>query len=140
DVFGVSGLRLASLISGLFPRSTVTMPMTAVKRLAPAAAVFLLYHVAGGGLEGTAGFAGLVVGFVCGLVLAIRVSDQKPPAYRVAAATLATATIAVAFAVPLRGVTDARPEIARVAALEDRTAGAYEAVANRFRRGRAPVE
>jgi len=49
--------------------------------------------------------------------------------------------IAIAAAVPLRGVTDARPEMARGAAVEDRTAGAYETVRDRFtvnRRGLTP--
>src|SRR6267143_1347990 len=53
----------------------------------------------------------------------------------------ATAVIAIAAAVPLRGVTDARPEMARGVAVEDRTAGAYETVRDRFtanRRGLTP--
>jgi len=44
-------------------------------------------------------------------------------------------------AVPLGGVTDARPEMARGVAVEDRTAGAYETVRDRFtanRRGLTP--
>jgi hypothetical protein len=124
----------------LFSRATVTIPLVALRRLAPAGAVFILYHLAGGSLERTAGAAGLLVGFVCGLALVVRAGDRKPAVYRVAAATLATAAIVATFAVPLRGVTDARPEIARVAALEARTAGAYEAVAIGFRRGRTSVE
>ena len=39
------------------------------------------------------------------------------------------------MAVPLRGVSDARPEIKRVAAMEDRTASVYDAAVNRFRNG-----
>ena len=53
----------------------------------------------------------------------------------------ATAVIAIAAAVPLRGVTDARPEMARGVAVEDRTAGAHETVRYRFtanRRGLTP--
>ena len=48
----------------------------------------------------------------------------------------AAAVIAIAAAVPLRGVTDARPELARVVAVEDRTASAYETARDRFALGR----
>jgi hypothetical protein len=48
--------------------------------------------------------------------------------------------IAVAFAVPLRGITDVRPEIERVVGLEDRTASAYQTAVDRFRKGRITAE
>jgi hypothetical protein len=50
----------------------------------------------------------------------------------------ATAVIAIAAAVPIRGVTDARPEMARGVAVEDRTAGAYETVRDRLTANRRP--
>jgi hypothetical protein len=58
----------------------------------------------------------------------------------VAAAMAAAVVIAVAFAVPLRGVTDVRPEIERVVGLEDRTASAYQTAVDRFRKGRMTAE
>src|SRR5205085_9546267 len=79
---------------------------------------------------------GCAVGFACGLGLAIGVRDRKPPIYRVAATVAATLVIAVASAVPLRGVADVRPELERVVALEDRTARAYQSSLERLRKDR----
>ena len=139
-IFGIYGLLLASSIWGILHRSTLTIPLMALKKLGPATAVFILYNVANNGLESAAELAGLFVGFVCGLVLSRGVSDRKPPARRVAAAMAATVVIAVAFAVPLHGVDDVRPEIDRVIAVEDRTASAYQATVSRFRNGRSSAE
>src|SRR6185295_6613162 len=121
-IFGMYGLLLASAIWSLFHRSAVTIPLRTVKRLIPAVAVFLLYN----GLQSRPDHVGFLVGFACGLVMARGISDRKPAARRVAVAMGATAMIAIAAAVPLRGVTDARPETARVIAVEDRTAGVYD--------------
>jgi membrane associated rhomboid family serine protease len=134
-VCGIYGLLFASLIWGILRRSPATIPLTAVKELAPAAAVFILYNATSGGIEQPAALAALGTGFVCGLVLAKDIRDRKPPARRVAAALAATLVIAVAFAVPLRGVADVRPEIARIVAIEDRTARAYQAAVDQFKTG-----
>jgi hypothetical protein len=48
----------------------------------------------------------------------------------------ATLLIAIASAVPLRGIVDVRPEIARIAAAEERTSGAYDEAVEKFRRRR----
>lgn len=135
-IFGVYGLLLASLFWGTLHRSTVTIPPMALKRLGPATAVFILYSVATDRMGFAAELAGLVAGFACGLVLARGVSDRKPPARRVAVAMAATVVIAVVFAVPLRGLSDVRPEIEGVIAVEDRTAAAYSTAVDRFRKGR----
>ena len=135
-VFGVYGLLLASAIWSLSRRSPITIPLRAAKRLIPAAAVFLLYN----GLQSRPDHVGFLVGFACGLVLARGLSDRKPAARRVAVAIGATAVIAIAAAVPLSGVTDARPEMARVVSVEDRTAGVYETARGRFTLGRITAE
>ncbi len=135
-IFGMYGLLLASAIWSLFHRSTVTIPLRTARRLIPAAAVFLLYN----GLQSRPDHVGFLVGFACGLVLARGISDRKPAVRRVAVAMGATAVIAIAAAVPLRGVTDARPEMARVVSVEDRTAGAYETARGRFTLGRITAE
>ena len=74
-------------------------------------------------------------------VLSRGISDRKSAATTGRRRDEATAVIAIAAAVPLRGVTDARPEMARGVAVEDRTAGAHETVRYRFtanRRGPTP--
>jgi rhomboid protease GluP len=139
-IFGLYGLLLASSIWAMVHRSSVTIPLMAVKRLAPAAVVFILYNVANDGLGSAAELTGLVAGLVCGLVLTTRVDLGNPPARRVAAAMAVTVAIAVASAVVLHGVTDVRPEMARVVAVEDRTASAYQTAVDRFKKGRISAE
>ena len=131
-IFGIYGLLLASAGWSLFQRSTITIPLKTARRLIPATAVFLLYN----GLQSAPDHVGFLVGFACGLVLARRIADHKPAARRVAVAMGATAVIAIAAAVPLRGITDALPELARVVSVEDRTASVYETARDRFVLGR----
>jgi rhomboid protease GluP len=139
-IFGAYGLLLASLIWNMRHRSPVTIPLTAVKSLGPAAAVFVLYNVATDSPERAAELTGLAVGLISGLVLTRGVSARKPPARRIAAVMAAAVAIAVASAIPLRGLIDVRPEIARVVAVEDRTASAYETAVDAFRNGRITAD
>ena len=107
--------------------------------MAPATTIFILYGLArsqGNGAE----LVGLVTGLVCGLVLLRGVSERTPPPRRIAIAVAITVGIALALAVPLRSMTDARPEIARVIEFEARTAEAYKAAVNQFRLGAINAE
>jgi rhomboid protease GluP len=144
-IFGLYGLLLASLIWGRFHRSAVTIPPHTLKRLAPAAAAFILYSMANDGLAFSAEITGLVAGFlsgavVWGLVLASGARDRTPDPRWVAGAMAATVVIAVASAVPLRGIADVKPEMERVVALEDRTSRAYATAAEGFRKGRITAD
>jgi membrane associated rhomboid family serine protease len=139
-IFGLYGLLLASSIWGLFPRSSVTIPLTAVERLGPAATVFILYNMSNDSLASGAELTSLAAGLLYGLVLARGIADRKPPARRVGIAMAATAVIIIASAITLRGIIDVRPEIERVVAVEDRTAGAYGTAVDQFRKGRIGAE
>jgi rhomboid protease GluP len=139
-VFGIYGLLLASVVSGMLRQSSVTVPLEVVKMLAPGTAIFILYNVTSTAMAGVAETAGFVVGVVCGLVLVRDVAEEKPAVRRVAVAMAATAVIAVASAVPLRGVADVRPEITRVIEVEDRTATTYQAALDLYRLGRSTAE
>jgi hypothetical protein len=114
----------------------------ALKRIGPAAGLFVLYNydVMTGGAEGQADLTGFIVGFIGGSILSVWASDGKPPARRLATVTALTAAIAIASAVPLRGIFDARPELERVVAFEVRTAGAYQKEVDRFKSGRNQIE
>ena len=68
-------------------------------------------------------------------MLARRADESAAPLPLVGGLVAATLVTVVVMAVPLRGVSDARPEIKRVVAMEDRTAGVYDAAVNRFRNG-----
>jgi membrane associated rhomboid family serine protease len=119
---------------------TVIMTLAAAKRLAPVAVIFLLYNVVSGGLGGGAELAGFAAGFICGVVLTSGVSASTPPVPRVAITMAVTVAVAVASAVPLRGVTDVRPEISRVLAVEESTASAYQGAVKQFKLGTLTAE
>jgi membrane associated rhomboid family serine protease len=139
-IFGLYGLLLASSIWGMRHRSSVTIPLRAVNRLAPAAVVFLLYNLASDSLGTAAELTGLFVGLVCGAFLTRGVTERKPGALRVAHVVAAAAVMAVVSAIPLRGVTDVKPELERTIAAEDRMAGAYKKASERFKSGATTAE
>jgi membrane associated rhomboid family serine protease len=130
-VIGIYGLLLAAFIAGWLHKSGIRMPLRAVKGVAPAGAVFILYNASGGQTDPL--MTGLCAGFVCGLVLTIGIGDRTAPARRVCAAIVATLMVAVGTAVPLQGLTDVRPEIARIVAIEDETSSTYWKAVTRFK-------
>ena len=121
-------------------RPSVAMTLTAAKRLAPVAAVFVLYNLASGSLGIAAELAGFSAGFICGVVLTNGVSVRTPPVPRVAITMAVTVVVAVASAVPLRGLADVRPEISRVIEVEGSTTTAYQAAVKQFKLGTLSAE
>jgi membrane associated rhomboid family serine protease len=119
---------------------SVAMTLTAAKRLAPVAAVFVLYNLASGSLGIAAELAGFSAGFICGVVLTNGVSVRTPPVPRVAITMAVTVVVAVASAVPLRGLADVRPEISRVIEVEGSTTTAYQAAVKQFKLGTLSAE
>ena len=121
-------------------RPSVAMTLTAAKRLAPVAAVFVLYNLASGSLGIAAELAGFSAGFICGVVLTNSVSVRTPPVPRVAITMAVTVVVAVASAVPLRGLADVRPEISRVIEVEGSTTTAYQSAVKQFKLGTLSAE
>jgi membrane associated rhomboid family serine protease len=134
-VFGLYGLLVAAALRGLLPGSAVRVPLMELARLAPVAAVFVLYFMASGEPPITAK-AGLCAGLIGGLALTRSVRDQGARLRRFAALGTATAAIVMMSAMALRAITDVRPVIASVVADEQRTAAVYDAVVVRFTNGR----
>ena len=124
-VLGLFGLLVATIAWSLFHRSEPVMPIATLKPLAPAAGILLLY-VLGGGLDRTAALVAFGSGLVGGLVLTRGIGEHKPPVRRLAVTVAGTLAIAVAAAVPLRGLALVKPEIAHVVDVEQRTASTYE--------------
>ncbi len=120
------------------PGAVITL--TAAKRLAPIAAIFLLYNLAAGSLGIGAEVGGFAAGFICGIALTYGVSVRTPPVPRVAVTMAATIAVAVVFAVPLRGVTDVRPEISRVIDVEASTVSVYQTAVTQFKLGTVNAE
>jgi membrane associated rhomboid family serine protease len=132
-IFGVYGLLAASFVLGLRGRSAASIPIAELKKLAPAAGIFLLYNLAATGQHH---LLALGLGFAGGIVMAFGISERKAQGARVAVTAAATA-IAIGFmSVPLRGIADVRPQITILNALETRTTGAYDLAMLRFRNNR----
>jgi membrane associated rhomboid family serine protease len=112
----------------------LAIPLHALKPLAPAGGLFLLYTMVSTGM-GTAELSGLVAGFAFGLVFASNISVAKPGLVRVGAALAVALIVVVSSAFMLRGLADVRPEIARVVDIEDRTAGTYRTAVEQFKLG-----
>jgi membrane associated rhomboid family serine protease len=138
SIFGVYGLFLGALIAGNVFRSPLTVPLMSALKLVPAAGLFMLYSMTAG-FDGAAEISGLAVGFVYGLVLAKDVGARTPSRLRVAATMGVVLLVAIAAAVPLRGLTDVRPEIERVAAVEQKTASSYDSAVRRFTSGEISI-
>lgn len=134
-VAGLYGLLFTCCVWDRFRPSPVPMPFVAVKRLAPAAALFLVYNTLDGSIGMRAEFLALVAGFVSGLVLTSGVGDRRPERRLLGAVTAAMIALAIVGAVPLRGITDVRPEIARVLDIEGRTVPGYRSAEARFWKG-----
>ena len=155
-IFGLYGLLAAVLLWGFIHRRPkpesdaeivdevceplLTIPLMIVKRLAPAALLFLLYNLFNESIGAGAEFAGLLVGFVAGTVLAKGTSEAESPMPRVAATMAVTAVIAIATAVPLRGIADIRPEMSNIIDVEGRTSKTYQAAIEQFRKGRLTAD
>ena len=135
-VLAVYGLAAASFLWTL--RSAVTLPLVALRAMAPAAALFLLYNLSA--LTSTSGLLALATGAIGGLVLSRGIAEQKPPLRRRGVATAAALVLAGAAAVPVRGIADVRPELARIVEVENTTTTAYQAAVDRFRKGRMSAD
>lgn len=140
-VLGMYGLLLVTSIWTMARGSSVMIPLSVAKRLAPVAAAFVLYKVMTTGLGNVAGLAPLVCGLVGGLVVARDVTERTPQIRGLAKAMAAVVVVVALYAAtglyrPVSETVDVRPEIERVIAVEDRTAGLYAKEVERFRKGR----
>jgi membrane associated rhomboid family serine protease len=139
-IFGIYGLLLASLTWTVAGGFAGQISLTWTKRIGAGAALFGLYNLFTDHLGNASELAGLATGFAGGLVAVRGVLAEKPPVRRAALVMAAAIVIVVGAAFPLRGIIDARPEIAGVVAVEQRTAAAYEGAVANFRLGRLPAK
>jgi hypothetical protein len=138
-VFGVYGLLAATTMWGFYRPSSATIPLAALKGLAPGAFVFLSVDVLTHGLHSSGRFAGFAAGFVAGMILVAGAMSRKPAMQRVWATLGATAGIVILLVAPLRGLDDARADVAAVIAVEGRTAHEYDAEIERGNDGRSSM-
>jgi hypothetical protein len=123
---------------GVCQRADSTIRLRTIKAFAPLAMVFSVVNLAGGGDRSAVECLGLATGFACGVLMARPVRVSKPSTRRVATIAAAGAYLAIVASVPLRGVSDVRPTLAKVLGIEQRTSAAYDAALVEFRAGRLP--
>ena len=132
-LFGVYGLFIVAAVRGMLFRTPLTIPLRVYRQIAPGAVVFLLYNAAVG--IGTAQLTGLLTGIIYGVIVTQRVEQAKPGVRLIATPVATTLVLVFAAGLALRGVTDVRPELQRLAATEERTASIYEKAVAQFRLG-----
>jgi membrane associated rhomboid family serine protease len=138
-VLGLYGLLIACIVWTRFRPATVTIPMSALRSIAFMAAIFLVYNAVTAEVRDAAVLAGCA-GLAGGAILARRVSVSRPRAIAIGRVVGVTMVFAIAAVLPLRGMTNARPEIERVLALPSQIAKEYEPVVDRFKAGRTSTK
>ena len=141
SILGMYGLLLVTSIWSIVHRSSLTIPLNVMKKLAPVAAAFVLYKLTTTGLGNVAELAALVCGLVGGIVVARDVNERTPQIRRLATAMATVVTVVTLYATivvqsPVNETVDIRPEIDTVLAVENRTARLYDKEVDRFRKGR----
>jgi rhomboid protease GluP len=139
-IFGLYGLLFVWGALSILKRSSVTIPVIVFKRLVPATLLFVVCSLAAGPFSVSTEFGSLVIGIVAGCVFLVGSIDGTPSWLRIGVIGAGATAMALAVAIPLRGLVDVRPEIARVVAVESRTADAYKAVLDRFKKGKVGTE
>ena len=139
-VFGIYGLLVALVVRGTWQRSPSRVPLRVMKRLTPAALIFLGYYMAQGGPRWSAGMAAFVVAFAVGLALTRNVAERKPETPRVIWLATTPLSIAMMMVAPLSGMTDVRTEVANLVAVDSQTSAIYVAATDQFKRGALNAE
>jgi len=139
-VFGLYGLLAAVIVHGYLRAPRPPISALAARRLAAGALLFIPYSLLSDHLGTSSELVGLATGLLTGLGIARGVTVQKPPARRSLPVAAMVAVAAISAALPLRGMIDARPEIARIAEVESHTAIEYAEAVHAFTLGRLPAK
>jgi membrane associated rhomboid family serine protease len=147
-IFGLYGLLLASIVRGTRDivdedepdAGVVIVPRGALLWLIPGAVLFIAPALLNDGFAFTANLAGFMVGLAGGFALTGEISHHQPSPRRVLVTAAVALAVIVYRAVPVYGIADVRPEISRIIALEDKTAGVYQAALERVKKGTMSAE
>jgi len=134
-IAGLYGILFACGAWDRYRPSETAIPLAVWKRLAPSAALFLLYNAGDGGIEMKAELAAFLAGFSSGLVLPRTIAEHRPEWRPLGAIAAVMVTVAIGAAISLRGIADVRPEIAGVLDIERRTVPLYRAAEARSWKG-----
>jgi len=133
-VFAIYGMFATMVFAGIAARSPFTVPVSTLLKIAPSAALFLLYSLTAGH-AGPLELSGLLVGLIYGFVLVKPAVVEAPSLKRTAPLTAALVIVVIGAGIPMRGVIDVRPEIARISEIEEKTASAYDSAVRQFTNG-----
>ncbi len=139
-LFGIYGLLVATLVCGYLRAPRMPISLAALKRILGGGAFCVAYTLMTDHLGLAAELSGMATGLTAGLVLARGVAREKPALPRAAIVVVATLIVAVASFAALEGVIDARPELVRIAVIEDRIAVDYANAVRDFTLGRMPAK
>lgn len=126
-IAAVYGLLIACAVWDRFRPTETPIPVPVWLRLAPAAVLFLLYNLFDSSIDARTEFLTFMAGLVSGLVLTSRAGCREPDGRMLGAIAGAMAVATIVAAMPLRGIADVRPEIARVLEIEGHTVPGYRA-------------
>jgi len=135
-IFGLYGLLIAVGVYGYVRQPRMPWSRLALRRLAVGAVPFLLYSLFTDYIPTVCELAGLATGMVAGLIATRGIVVRKPSLAYAVLVPAAFAIVALLAALPLRGMIDARPELARIADVETRTATEYGKAVAEFTQGR----
>jgi membrane associated rhomboid family serine protease len=135
-ICGVYGLAFSIWVWRVLREPRVSVPWPVMKWLLVSGSVFLLYNVPSGSVPLAAELMGLLVGVISGLAIGREVGSSPIPVRRCAAMGGVTLALSIAAAIPLRGITDIRPDIDRMIATDDRTAALFRERATQLALGR----
>jgi rhomboid protease GluP len=134
------GALLAWVVNSLRTSSEFSIPRSTFRQIGALAALYLLASLAGDSEALTANLAAMVFGMTSGAVMMAGIADTKPAPWQLGAVGGAALAMGLVMVIPSHGVTDVRPEIARVLALEGRTAAPYDKAVSQFKRGTTTAE
>ena len=139
-IWGLYGMLLVVGVPLWRRQSDLAIPLVAIERLAAIFAIFALMNLPSEAAGGAAQLAGLPAGIALGIVAAWGVAARTPPPRLVGIAAGAALLDAIVCAIPLRGILDVRPEIARIVGVEKKTSTAYQAANDLFRKGKMTAD
>lgn len=137
-ICGLYGLLIATWMWGTVQRAESTIRIRSVARLAPFTLGFVVYHTWTNGVFATPEQLAAGTGFVAGIALSRRAAEGWAPLRPVGVTAAVALCLTTLAAVPLRGIADVEPELARVVELEAEHTRAYDEVIVEVTRGRAP--
>lgn len=135
-ICGLYGLAFAAWIWRLTQQPRVTVPWGVIKWLGGAGVVFFGYNYATSLVPLEAQITGLLVGALSGIAIGRGVGTGTIPLRRCAAVATAAVGVAIFAAVPVHGITDARPAIDHMMATDQQTATIFRAAATQLALGR----